>query len=185
MGKNNLSLEEKENLLKLARKTIEEKLFGKSEITINKNFDILNEKRGAFVTLHKQGNLKGCIGYIFAQDTLYNTIIEMAEAAAFRDPRFMPLTKDEYPDIDIEISVLSPLEKTSDWKEVEVGRHGIIISKGFNKGVLLPQVATEYNWDTETFIKHGCMKAGLPADEYQRGIEIEVFEAIVFGEKHK
>jgi len=183
MEADQLTAGEKENLLKLARKTIEEKLFGKSTIDVETELPVMKEKRGAFVTLHIKGELKGCIGYIVAQDTVYSTIKEMALSAAFKDPRFRPLTKEEYKDIDIEISILTPLIEVESWKDVVVGKHGIIITKGYYKGVLLPQVATEYGWDTETFIRHGCMKAGLSPDEYKRGVTVEVFSACVFGEK--
>lgn len=182
MTKDNLSKEEKINLLKLARKSIEEKLFGKSEIEVKTDFPIFNEDRAAFVTLHINGNLRGCIGQIIAQNKLVNTVKEMAVSAAFGDPRFSNLSESEYGKIDIEISVLSPLSEIENWKDVKTGEHGIIISKGYHKGVLLPQVPVEYGWDTETFIKHGCMKAGLPSDEYKKGVTIEVFSAEVFGE---
>ncbi len=183
MEPDNLTKQEKINLLKLARRSIEIELFGKSDIKVNEGFPIFGEKRAAFVTLHKKGALKGCIGHIIAQDTLLNTIIEMAISAAFNDPRFPSLTKQEYSEIDIEISVLTPLEEVDSYKDVKPGVHGIIISKNFYKGVLLPQVATQHNWDAETFIKHGCMKAGLPPDEYKNGVNIEIFAANVFNEK--
>jgi AmmeMemoRadiSam system protein A len=183
MEPDKLTKEEKLNLIKLARKTIEQELFETSDIEVNTDFPIFHEKRAAFVTLHKNGALKGCIGHIIAQDTLINTVKEMAYSAAFKDPRFSSLTQDEYPYIDVEISVLTPTEKIKSWKDVKPGVHGIIISKGYYKGVLLPQVATEHNWDSETFVKHGCMKAGLPPDEYKRGVDIEIFAANVFNEK--
>ncbi len=184
MEPDNLTKEEKINLLKLARQAIEKELFGKSDIKLNTGFPIYQEQRAAFVTLHKKGQLKGCIGHIIAQDTLINTIKDMAYSAAFRDPRFSPLSKSEYNDIDIEISVLTPLKKVKSYEDVKVGVHGIIVSKGFYKGVLLPQVATEQNWDAETFVKHCCLKAGLPSDEYKREVDIEIFAANVFGEKN-
>lgn len=185
MEPDKLSQEEKENLLKLARASIEKRLFGETKIEMKTDFPIFHEKRAAFVTLHINGNLRGCIGQIIATNKLLDTIKEMSVSAAFSDPRFPSLSKNEYPKIDIEISVMTPLSEAESWKDVRVGVHGIIISKGYHKGVLLPQVATEYGWNTETFISHGCMKAGLPEDEYKRGVKVEIFAANVFGEKDK
>ena len=107
----------------------------------------------------------------------------MAFASAFKDPRFPPLTEGEYKKIDVEISVLSPLYEVGSYKDVVVGKHGIIITKGYYKGVLLPQVATEWGFDNKAFVENGCLKAGLPKDEYKKGVKIEVFAANVFGEK--
>jgi len=105
-------------------------------------------------------------------------------SASLNDPRFPPLTEEELRDIDIEISVLSPLKEIQDVSEIEVGRHGIYITRGYQSGVLLPQVATEYGWDRETFLQHTCQKAGLPPDAWkQEGTKIEIFDAQVFGEK--
>lgn len=185
MEPDKLTPEEKENLLKLARASIEKRLLGETKIEVKTDFPIFNEKRAAFVTLHIHGNLRGCIGQIIATNKLVDTIREMAVSAAFGDPRFPALTKKEYSEIDVEISVLTPIQEIESWKEVKIGVHGIIISKGYYKGLLLPQVATEYGWDNETFISHGCMKAGLPRDEYKRGVKIEIFAANVFGEKER
>lgn len=185
MEPDKLTPEEKENLLKLARASIEKRLLGETKIEVKTDFPIFNEKRAAFVTLHIHGNLRGCIGQIIATNKLVDTIREMAVSAAFGDPRFPALTKKEYSEIDVEISVLTPIQEIESWKEVKIGVHGIIISKGYYKGLLLPQVATEYGWDSETFISHGCMKAGLPRDEYKRGIKLEIFAANVFGEKER
>ena len=185
MEPDKLTPEEKENLLKLARASIEKRLLGETKIEVKTDFPIFNEKRAAFVTLHIHGNLRGCIGQIIATNKLVDTIREMAVSAAFGDPRFPALTKKEYSEIDVEISVLTPIQEIESWKEVQIGVHGIIISKGYYKGLLLPQVATEYGWDSETFISHGCMKAGLPRDEYKRGVKIEIFAANVFGEKER
>ena len=145
---------------------------------------ILREKRGGFVTLHKNGGLRGCIGYIEAIKPLVDTIAEMAEAAAFHDHRFPPLQKEELLDITIEISVLSPVRKIEDVSNIVVGKHGIIISAGGHRGLLLPQVATEWKWDRETFLSQTCMKAGLDPDAWKnKGTIIEIFSAKIFSEK--
>jgi len=143
---------------------------------------ILQEKRGAFVTLTVGGDLRGCIGYPLPVKPLDETIIEMAVAAASQDTRFEPLAADEMKKLKIEISVLGLPEPIGDPARVEVGRHGIIVSKGFSKGLLLPQVPVEHRWDRETYLSHGCLKAGLPPDEWKKGAKIEVFTAQVFSE---
>jgi AmmeMemoRadiSam system protein A len=144
----------------------------------------LGRPSGAFVSLHKLGQLRGCIGTFTSPRPLVNTVQEMAISSSQRDPRFPPVQDEEMQDIDIEISVLSPLREIQDVGEIEVGRHGIYITKGFYSGVLLPQVATEYGWNRETFLEHTCMKAGLPPETWKEaGVKIEIFEAQVFGEK--
>jgi AmmeMemoRadiSam system protein A len=143
---------------------------------------ILMEKRGAFVTLTVDADLRGCIGYPLPVKPLDETIIEMAVAAASQDTRFEPLAADEMKKLKIEISVLGLPEPIGDPARVEVGRHGIIVSKGFYKGLLLPQVPVEHRWDRETYLSHGCLKAGLPPDEWKKGAKIEVFTAQVFSE---
>jgi AmmeMemoRadiSam system protein A len=142
----------------------------------------LTEKRGAFVTLKVDDHLRGCIGYPLPYKPLVETIAEMALAAATQDYRFQPITVEELGRLKIEISVLTLPRPVQDGHEIEVGRHGIIVSKGIAKGLLLPQVPTEHGWDRETYLRHGCLKAGLDEDEWQKGAKIEVFEAQVFSE---
>jgi len=133
------------------------------------------------VTIKRRGQLRGCIGYIEGRGPLYKTVEEMAEAAAFKDPRFMPVTEKELTELDYEISVLTPLQKIKDINEIEVGKHGIYIKKGWNSGLLLPQVATEYGWDRQTFVEHTCQKAGLPANAWKdKNAEIYIFSADIF-----
>ncbi len=178
-----LDNEAKKNLLLLARKTIEEKLFGKSELDIDVSFPVMDEVAGIFVTLHKNGNLRGCIGNIIGQLPLKDGVKELAIASAFSDPRFPSLNNDEYEDIEIEITVLSPL-KTMAADDVVLGKHGVVISKGFHKGLLLPQVPIEHNMDKETFLSHTCLKAGLPSGCWkEKETKIETFTGIVFSEK--
>jgi AmmeMemoRadiSam system protein A len=141
------------------------------------------EPKGAFVTIKIDGELRGCIGHMTAQESLYQTIIDMARAAALEDPRFAPLTLAELEASKLEISVLSPLRPIADPEEIEVGRHGIYIIAGYRSGVLLPQVATEWGWDRATFMRQVCRKAGVQesvlADPSTR---LYAFEASVFGE---
>jgi len=175
-----LSSEEKEQLKHLARDAIECALFGKEQCRIELS-DKLKEKAGAFVTLKLKGELRGCIGYTRAVMPLSDVIEKMAIQSAFHDPRFCGLQKDEWNDIDIEISVISPMRVIDDIKEIEVGVHGLYIEKGGHSGLLLPQVATEYEWDRETFLEYTCNKAGLPRDAWKSGdIKIYVFSAEVF-----
>lgn len=178
-----LGLEQKQLLLNIARDVIKARLENKSLPKIEVQDEVLKRPCGAFVTLNKSGQLRGCIGSLHAERPLYLTIQEMATEAAFHDPRFPPLSKVELSLIEIEISVLSPLRPIKNPEEVEVGRDGIYLVMGFNRGVLLPQVATEYNWDKYTFLDHTCLKAGLPPGCWKKGAEIHVFEAEVFSEK--
>lgn len=139
---------------------------------------------GAFVTLHKGGRLRGCIGFVAAAKPLVETIREAAEASALQDPRFEPLRRGELDAVEIEISVLSPLRPIGSVDEIEVGRHGILLHRGFRSGLLLPQVATEYGWDRDTFLTHTCYKAGLEGGCWREaGTRIEIFSAVVFSER--
>lgn len=179
-----LNNEERTFLLQLARDTIHARLKGKPLPPCEPTSEILKEPRGAFVTIHTHGALRGCIGYVEPIKPLWQTVQEMAVAAAFQDPRFPALKEAEYGDIEIEISVMSPLQGVKNIDEIEVGKHGIIIRRGFHSGLLLPQVATEQGWDRDTFLEHTCYKAGLPADAWKKeDTEIQVFSAEVFSEK--
>jgi len=175
-----LSEKDKEFLKQLARDAIEARLLNK-RLPKREIPESLKHNQGAFVTIKKKGGLRGCIGYIKGYLPLYETVEKMAEHAAFNDPRFDALRKEELKDIDIEISVLSPLKKIDNIEEIEVGKHGIYIEKGFYSGLLLPQVATEYNWDRKTFLEHTCYKAGLDKDAYKdKDTNIYIFTAEVF-----
>jgi AmmeMemoRadiSam system protein A len=184
MSDERLNEEEKQKLLEIVRKTILDKLKKGAIDKETASSEGLGKPCGAFVSLHKLGQLRGCIGTFTSPRPLVNTVQEMAISSSQQDPRFPPVQEEEMKDIDIEISVLSPLREIKDVNEIEVGRHGIYITKGFYSGVLLPQVATEYGWDRETFLDHTCMKAGLPPGSWkEKGVKIEIFEAQVFGEK--
>ena len=142
----------------------------------------LAEPRGAFTTLHLHSKLRGCIGYVFPTDSLYKIVADTAQAAAFNDPRFPPVTLAEAPDLRVEISVLSPLTSIRP-DQIVVGRHGLIVSHGSRRGLLLPQVPIEWGWDRDTFLAQTCLKAGLPPDAWQHGAELQGFTAEVFGEE--
>jgi AmmeMemoRadiSam system protein A len=179
-----LNKEERKFLLQLVRDTIHARLKGKNLPVYKPQSDVLQELRGAFVTLHARGALRGCIGYVEAIKPLCQTVQEMAVAAAFQDPRFPALRENEYDNIEIEISVMSPLRRVRNVDEIEVGKHGIVIRRGFHSGLLLPQVATEQGWDRDTFLEHTCYKAGLPGDAWRKkDTEIQIFSAEVFSER--
>ncbi len=179
---NLLNKDQQQFLLNLARKAIKHYLEKGATLQVETKDKILQEKRGAFVTLKVNDQLRGCIGYPLPYKTLVETIIEAAIAAATQDFRFQPLTLEELEQTKIEISVLSLSHPVKNINEIIVGKHGLIISKGFNKGLLLPQVPVEWNWDLETYLKHGCLKAGLKEDEWKKGARIEIFTAQVFSE---
>lgn len=175
-----LSNEEKEQLKNLARDAIECALFNKERCRLELS-DRLKEKAGAFVTLKLKGELRGCIGYTRAVMPLADVVEKMAIESAFHDPRFCGVQKGEWKDIDIEISVISPMKKIESVDEIVVGVHGLYVEKGGYSGLLLPQVATEYGWDKETFLEYTCYKAGLPKDAWKSGdMKIFVFSAEVF-----
>jgi AmmeMemoRadiSam system protein A len=177
-----LTREQEQFLLKLARKSIEHHFKEETPLETHVHDPLLEEKRGAFVTLKVDGKLRGCIGYPLPHKPLYEAVIEMAVAAASQDFRFKPLTPEELDRLKIEISVLSVPAPVGRREDVEVGSHGIVVSKGFNRGLLLPQVAVEYGWDRDTFLRQGCLKAGLAPDEWKKGAKIETFTAQVFSE---
>jgi AmmeMemoRadiSam system protein A len=176
-----LSESDQEQLLRLARRALETGVREGRLPEVEVASPALSEKRGAFVTLHKAGRLRGCIGYVEALKPLCQTVAECAVAAALRDPRFDPVEAEELPLLHLEISALSPFEEISP-QEVEVGRHGLMISQGWQRGLLLPQVATEWKWDRERFLEETCLKAGLAADAWRRGARIQAFTAQVFSE---
>ncbi|MCX5811327.1 MAG: AmmeMemoRadiSam system protein B [Proteobacteria bacterium] len=178
-----LNKKEQKTLLMIARKTVDEYITKGNIPGFQIKEGKLLEKRGAFVTLTKKSELRGCIGYIVPVEQLYRAVSEMAIAASSRDPRFPPVSKDELKDIHIEISVLSPLKLISSTDEVEVGRHGLYITRGNYSGLLLPQVATEQKWNKEEFLKQTCHKAGLPINAWkEKGTNIYTFTAQIFSE---
>lgn len=178
-----LTVAERKALLGLARRAIESCLKGKRPEDFNAQTPALGQDSGAFVTIHRDGMLRGCIGTFASPNPLFKTVMDMAVSAATHDPRFMPLESKELNLITIEISVLSPLKEISDVNDIEVGRHGLYIIKGRNRGVLLPQVAIEHGFDRISFLEQTCMKAALPADAWKKDATIFTFEAEIFREE--
>ena len=169
-------------LLKLARDAIIHYLDTEKHIQVRPEDPVMKEKRGAFVTLKTNQSLRGCIGYPLPTDPLYTTIIDTAILAASKDLRFQSVTKEELPDTRIEISVLSLPRVIKNVSEIQIGKHGIIIIQGMNKGLLLPQVPVEWNWDLETYLQHGCMKAGLKENAWKKDAQVKIFSAQVFSD---
>jgi len=179
-----LSTEEKVILLKAARESILAE-FSEGDVTKvdYKAYPKLKMELGAFVTLKINDALRGCIGYIIAQKSLFETVIEAAKHAAFGDPRFPQLSRDEVEEVSIEISVLSPFEPIKNYDEIEVGNHGLLLDEG-GRAVLLPQVATEQNFTRAEFLTALCHKAGLYGNYWkERMLNIKVFTALVFSEE--
>lgn len=175
------SPDERRVLLRLAHQSIASALAGQP-LDTSAPTQHLAEPRGAFTTLHLQGGLRGCIGYVLPAASLYQTVAETARAAAFDDPRFQPVTAEEAPYLTIEISVLT-VPRPIRPEEVIIGKHGLIITSGSRRGLLLPQVPLEWDWDRETFLAQTCVKSGLSPDAWRRGAEIQAFTAEVFGEE--
>jgi len=175
------SHEERTLLLHLAHDSILSALENR-EVSMDPPSSHLAEPRGAFTSLYLNGELRGCVGYVLPVSSVYRAVIDTARAAAFEDARFYPVTMEESPQLKIELSILSPPLPISA-EEVEVGRHGLLVSMAGQRGLLLPQVPTERNWDRITFLQQTCRKAGLPPDAWQKGAVIEAFTAEVFGEK--
>jgi len=176
-----LTDDQKDRLLELARAALEAAVGSGKVSEMAESAEALKTPCGAFVTLTRRGRLRGCIGHIEAARPLYATVRECARAAALDDPRFDPVTPAELSSLQIEISILSPLVDIAP-HEVEVGRHGLLISDGGRRGLLLPQVAEEWNWNREQFLQETCMKAGLPADAWQHGARIQAFTAQIVKE---
>lgn len=180
-GLGEYSAEERRMLLDLAHRAIEAALDGR-ELDLKPPSEHLGQPRGAFTTLHIEGRLRGCVGYVVANYSVWRTVAETAVAAAFYDTRFYPVTSEEAPRLKVEISVLSPPFPIRP-EQVEIGRHGLIIGMDGHRGLLLPQVPLEHGWDRATFLAQTCMKAGLPPDAWQHGALIEAFTAEVFAEE--
>lgn len=178
-----LTNDEKKTLLQVARQSILSGFKEADKPAIDyKAYPLFKEKSGAFVTLTIDKQLRGCIGYIVAIHSLFETICEVAQSAAFNDPRFSPLTLDEFNIVKIEISILSPFELIKSYSDIEIGKHGLLLDEG-GRAVLLPQVATENNYSREQFLTALCHKAGLYGEYWkERMLRIKVFSAFVFSE---
>lgn len=164
-----ISEADKQRLLQLARDSIRAHLTGEPVPSLAGASSLLCEPRGVFVSLHRRGQLRGCIGYLEAVKPLGQSVVEMAAAAAFHDPRFLPMREAELADLEVEISVLTPMQPLpqAQVENIQVGRHGLYIEKGLNRGLLLPQVAVDFRWDRTTFLQQTCCKAGLPPDAWK------------------
>lgn len=178
---NEFTPEERAVLLRLAHESILSAL-ERREISLTPPSPHLDEPRGAFTTIYFHGTLRGCVGYVFPVASLYRTVAETARAAAFEDTRFSPVSPQEAPELDVSLSILSPLRVITPG-EVEIGRHGLVVSHGGRRGLLLPQVPVEHRWDRATFMEQTCRKAGLPLDAWRQGATLEAFTAEVFGDR--
>ena len=174
------SPDERNLLLRLAHDAIAASL-DQRELSLAPPSAHLAEPRGAFTTLYYRGGLRGCVGYVFPVTPLYRTIAETARGAAFDDSRFSPVTRDENPELKVSLSVLSPPQPIRP-DQVEIGRHGLLISLGLHRGLLLPQVPVEHRWDRIQFLEQTCRKAGLPLNAWQTGARLEAFTAEVFAD---
>jgi len=181
-----ISAADQEVLFRVARESLEAHLKGEKAALPQATSQTLSQPSGVFVTLHRGGRLRGCIGYLEAMKPLLAAVQEMAVAAAFQDPRFPPLRQDELADLDVEISVLSPMCQIKHIEEIQVGRDGIYLERDPCRGLLLPQVATEYGWDRTTFLKQTCVKSGLPPDAWEDpATRIFIFSAKILHELPK
>src|SRR5689334_11687213 len=175
-----LSPKERKLLLHLAHEAIAAAL-EQREISLTAPTARLAEPRGAFTTLYYRGDLRGCVGYVFPVASLYRTVAESARGAAFDDSRFPPVTRDHAPELRVSLSVLSPLHPVRP-EQVEIGRHGLLITLGYCRGLLLPQVPLEHGWDRIAFLEQTCRKAGLPPNAWQTGAKLEAFTAEIFAD---
>jgi uncharacterized protein len=175
------SAQERSLLLKLAHESIGSALANR-EIPLEPPSPHLAEPRGVFTTICLRGQLRGCVGYVFPTTSLFRAVAETARAAAFEDSRFLPVTRDELAELEVSLSILSPLAAIHpDW--VEVGKHGLLVSQHGHRGLLLPQVPVEHGWDRQVFLEQTCRKAGLAIDAWQHGAALEAFTAEVFGDR--
>ncbi|HEX6820636.1 MAG TPA: AmmeMemoRadiSam system protein A [Candidatus Sulfotelmatobacter sp.] len=177
------SADERTQLLLLAHESILSALEAR-EIPHDPPTPHFAEPRGAFTTLYLHDRLRGCVGYVLPISPVYRAVADTARAAAFEDTRFYPVTLDEARNLKIELSILSPPQPIA-VEDIEIGRHGLLISMHGYRGLLLPQVPIEHHWDRETFLHQTCRKAGLPPDSWRKGAIIEGFTAEVFGEKQR
>ena len=178
---NEFSPQERTLLLQLAHQAITAAL-EQREISLTAPTAHLAEPRGAFTTLYYRGALRGCVGYVFPVASLYRTVAESARGAAFDDSRFAPVTRDQAPELEVSLSILSPPQPIQP-EDVEIGRHGLLVKLGGYRGLLLPQVPVEHGWDRITFLEQTCKKAGLPSNAWQTGAQLEAFTAEVFGDR--
>jgi AmmeMemoRadiSam system protein A len=172
---------ERERLLRLARRSLEARVHRQAEPDVERG-GVMDHLFGAFVTIHRGGELRGCLGRIEGDMPLGEVVRHLAQAVSDSDPRFQPVQPHELAEIEIEISVLTPEREVAAVSDIEVGRHGLIVERGRRRGLLLPQVAAEHGWTRETFLEHACLKAGLTRTAWHEGARLFVFEAEIFAE---
>jgi AmmeMemoRadiSam system protein A len=177
-----LTPEDQQRLLRLARRCLEARVRRETPPPVDRG-GALDACMGAFVSVHHHGDLRGCLGRLETDRPIAENVAHLAAVVSDSDPRFTPIVASELSGLDLEISALTPEEEITDINAIEIGRHGLIIEHGHRRGLLLPQVATEYGWDRETFLDHTCLKAGLPTHAWRTGARIFIFEAQVFSEK--
>lgn len=177
-----ISPDDRRRLIDLAHRALEARVHHSDLPEIDSTL-VPDVRRGAFVSIFHDGELRGCLGWLNSNLPIAHLVAQLAQAVADSDPRFDRVTPQELTEIGLEISVLTHEREIRSVDEIEVGRHGLIVEKGGNRGLLLPQVSTEHGWDRETFLDHACLKAGLAEDAWRRGARIFVFEAEVFGER--
>ena len=175
-----LSKQDQDTLLQIARNSVQAHLLGQEPELSSISCGDLEQKRGVFVSVHLGAELRGCVGTIDPALPLHQSVSGCAVAAASRDQRFKPLQLSELPEAEFEISVLSPIEEVTDIRNIEIGTHGLIVSRGNARGLLLPQVAVQNQWDREQFLGETCRKAGLPPTAWKQGAMIQRFTAEVF-----
>jgi len=173
--------DDRRRLLAIARRALEARVRREYEPALEQG-ETLDTRCGAFVSIHRGDELRGCLGRLGDDWPISRVVAHLGRAVADSDPRFAPVTIEELETLSIEISALSPEREVLSIQEIEIGRHGLIIERGYRRGLLLPQVATEHGWNVETFLEHSCLKAGLPRDAWKHDARILIFEAEVFGE---
>jgi AmmeMemoRadiSam system protein A len=175
-----ISAGDRARLLALARRAFEARVRGEA-LPVPPEGGAFDLPHGAFVTIHRRGELRGCLGQLEPR-RLGATVVHLAAVVSDSDPRFDEVRPEELDEIDLEISVLTPEREIASIAEIEVGRHGLIVEQRHRRGLLLPQVPVEHGWDVTAFLEHTCLKAGLPRDAWRHGARLKVFEADVFGE---
>jgi AmmeMemoRadiSam system protein A len=178
-----IGADEQRRLLDLARRALEARVRGTTPPAVETDAD--DPRRGAFVSIFRRGELRGCLGRLKSNLPIRRIVFQLAQAVADSDPRFEKVVVSELNEIGFEISVLTREREVTSVDEIEVGRHGLIVEHGTSRGLLLPQVPIEQGWDRDTFLDHTCLKAGLDAGAWRRGARIFIFEAQVFGERER
>ena len=173
--------DDRRRLLAIARRALEARVRRERE-PVPPGGGALERLAGAFVSIHSGDDLRGCLGRLGSDWPIGRVVAHLGRAVADSDPRFRPVILDELDTLSIEISALTPEREVQSIEDIEIGRHGLIVERGYRRGLLLPQVASQQRWDVETFLAHACIKAGLPHDDWHRDARVLIFEAQVFAE---